>query len=83
MKIVFRGNPLDVRDTQDVCRTAGKVFVKGQPVDVSDLPADLQRRLAGNHHFQVVDGVPAADKPKRGRPRKVQEDSDAGSDADT
>lgn len=69
MKIKFIGNPLDPEDKNDVCRMAGKTFLKGEPVDVSDLPPDMQRRLASNHHFEVVEWgeKPAEDKPKRKR----------------
>ena len=70
MQIRFIGNPHDPRDTGKVCETAGKVFARGEVVDISDVAPDLQRRLAGNSHFEVVDGAPAADKPRRGRTRK-------------
>lgn len=82
MKIKFVGNPLDSADKNDVCRIAGKVFAKGEPVDVSDLPADMQRRLVCNHHFEVVEWGPKdapADKPKRKR-KGVSNGDDAGSD---
>lgn len=73
MQVIFRGNPNpDANDERRVLEAWGKVFVLGEPVDISDLPEDRQARIARNSHFEVV-GADAAPK-KRGRPRKVQEE---------
>ena len=64
MKIKFIGNPQNEKDTAKVCETMGKVFVLGQEVDISDLPEAQRKKLAGNHHFEVVGGVKRGRKPK-------------------
>lgn len=69
MKVKFVGNPLDERDARAECQMFGLVFVHGQEVDVSDLPVDMQRRLAGNHHFEVTEWD-SGRKPVRPRARK-------------
>lgn len=73
MQVRYVGNP-DENDTRDAAEMHGRRFVVGEVVDVSDLPEDMQRRLAGNSHFHVM-SQPAADAPKkRGRPRKVRDE---------
>lgn len=79
MQVIFRGNPNpDANDERRVLEAWGKVFVLGEPVDISDLPEDRQARIARNSHFEVAGDAPK----KRGRPRKVQEE-EAAPEAET
>lgn len=79
MKVIFIGNEAvnadgQPIDTNDVCRQFGKVFVKGQEVDVSDLPEAQRRKLAGNKHFRVSDeaAAPATAETEPPKPKKVK-----------
>lgn len=53
MKVRFIGSP-NSADAGKTCEMFGKLFVVGHDVDVSDLPAAQQRKLASNHHFVVA-----------------------------
>lgn len=67
MKAMFTGDP-GSDDTSTGVRMFGRLFPAGQEVDVSDMPLDIQKKLAGNSHF-VVSGVPggaaAAAQPEK------------------
>lgn len=65
MRVVFRGDPVELERGQGLSRTSldlwGVHFPMNVAVDVSHLDADMQRRLSRNPHFQVVaDEAPVA-----------------------
>lgn len=65
MQATYNGNKFDPQDSK-VCEMFGLTFYQGQPVDISGLPADHQKRLSGNPHFTVSGDV----QKRRGRPPK-------------
>lgn len=72
MHIMFKGDPAELAAGGGLSRTRitlyGREFAMGEPVDVSDL-TDLQRaKLAGNHHFEVVDMAAPAAEPEPAAP---------------
>ena len=71
MKVMFTGDPAG-NDNSTGVRMFDRLFPVGHEVDVSDMPLDIQKKLAGNGHF-VVSGdpgeaapAPAPDKKKKG-----------------
>lgn len=80
MKVVY--TPLDANNTK-VAELFGMTFYAGREEDVSELPEDQRRKLAGNPQFVVTEPDAAASEQKRkpGRPRK-EPDGDLIGDAD-
>lgn len=69
MKVMFTGDPHG-NDTSTGVRMFERLFPMGQEVDVTDMPLDQQKKLAGNSHF-VASGAPgeqpgAPEKKKKG-----------------
>lgn len=66
MKVKFIGDKTELERGAGLSRTRldvyGKSFVMGEAVDVSDIPAAQQAKLASNPHFEIVadEVIPAA-----------------------
>lgn len=71
MKAMFTGDPKGGDDSAGV-RLFERLFPAGQEVDVSDMPLEQQRKIAGNNHFVVsgVPGEPAAAAPPAEKRKK-------------
>jgi hypothetical protein len=68
MKFKFLGTP----ECPEEIMLRDVVFPKGKPVDVQD--EDFIRKLTNSPYFAVEADEAPAEKPKRGRPRKVEAD---------
>jgi hypothetical protein len=69
MKAMFVGHDGD--DTTPALEAFGRIFPRGQAIDISDMPAAVQAKIAGNSHF-VVEGAaspppPPAPEKKKGK----------------
>lgn len=63
MKVMFIGDQtVEGGDKSAGVHAFGRLFPVGQEIDVSDMPLDAQKKLAGNGHF-IASGTPGEAAP--------------------